>query len=176
MSGLQLSQHALVLVVVLLVTASVQIGSVRLSRRALGVVASLFVGFATGLIVLVGGEMFLAYRGVGALQDNVALGIANTVLFVCCWYFYFHYINIGEASLRSRILREVAACSGCLPDHLLTAYNTRVVVEARMERLVADGQLLHSAGRYHAGQPRMVLVAKAFAALRWLLMGKASSS
>lgn len=175
MSGLQLSQHALVLVVALLVTAFVQIGSVRLSRGALGVVSSLFVGFAAGLMVVVGGEMLLAYRGAGALQDNIALGVANIVLFVCCWYFYFHYINIGEASLRIRILREVAASSGCLPESLLAAYNTRVVVQARMERLVADGQLLHSAGRYHAGKPRMVLVAKAFAALRWLLLGKVSS-
>jgi hypothetical protein len=174
MSGLQLFQHALLLFVALLVTGVVQIGSVRFSRGSIGVVASLFVGFASGLVVLIGGAIFLSVWGAGALKDNVCLGIANTVLFVCCWYFYFHYVNIGEASLRIRIMREVAAASGCSLKQLLTAYNTRVVVGARMKRLVADGQLIYSEGRYRAGRPRMVLVAKAFAALRWVLLGKAS--
>ena len=109
MSGLQLFQHALLLFVALLVTGVVQIGSVRFSRGSIGVVASLFVGFASGLVVLIGGAIFLSVWGAGALKDSVCLGIANTVLFVCCWYFYFHYVNIGEASLRIRIMREVAA-------------------------------------------------------------------
>jgi hypothetical protein len=172
MSETQLSQHALILVFSLLVTGIVQIGIVRFSCCLIGVVFSLFVALALGLIVLVSGEIFLAVWGMGALTDNVCLSMSNTALFICFWYFYFHYINIGEASLRIRILREVASADGCLPEQLLYAYNTRVVVEARMQRLLANGQLLCIHGRYYAGKRRMILVAKAFTVLRWLLLGK----
>ncbi|MEI7863807.1 MAG: hypothetical protein WCI38_00445 [Chthoniobacterales bacterium] len=176
MSNLQLLQHALLLLAALFVTSAVQIGSVRFSRGSIGVVASLFLGFAAGVLVLLAGEIPFALWGSGGQADNICLGVSNAVLFVCSWYFYFHFINIGEASLRIRILREVAAAEGCQPDQLLAAYNSRVVLEARIERLVTDGQLLHREGRYHAGRPRMVLVAKVFAALRWLLLGEVSAS
>jgi len=176
MSGYQLLQHAVLLGGALLVTGAVQILSVRLSRGSIGVVASLFLGFAAGAVVGIVGEFCLLVWGQGRVADNLCLGVSNAVLFVCCWYFYFHYVNIGEASLRIRILREVGALGGCVTEQLLAAYNSRVVVETRMERLVADGQLLFSQGRYHAGKRRMVLVAKAFAALRWLLLGRASFS
>jgi hypothetical protein len=171
----QLWQHALLLVAALLVTGAVQIVSVRFSRGSVGVVASLFVGFAAGALVGMVGELYLLIWGQGRAADNLCLGLSNAVVFVCCWYFYFHYVNIGEASLRIRILREVGAVGGCAPEQLLAVYNSRIVVETRMKRLVTDGQLLVSDGRYYAGKPRMVLVAKAFSALRWLLLGRASA-
>ena len=170
----QLLAHLSVLVVALLGTALVQLLSVRLSGGRIGVVASLFLGFAAGLLVLLAGEVLVCVRAPGLLPDGIALAIANFVLFVCCWYFYFHFINIGEASLRIRVLREAARISGRPLEDLLAVYNVRTVVETRMQRLVQDGQLVMRGERYHAGKPRMVLVAKAFAALRWLLLGEVS--
>jgi len=175
MSDINLSEHAIVLAFALLVTGIIQIGCVRFSRSTIGVVSSLFVGFVLGFIGLLSGEFFLASSGTGGLVDSICLGISNAVLFVCSWYFYFHYINIGEASLRIRILREIDAVEGCTPQQLFCVYNTRVIVETRMKRLVADGQLIHRQGRYYAGKARMVLVAKVFTALRWVLLGRASA-
>jgi hypothetical protein len=170
----QILAHLYVLVVALLCTALVQLLSVRLCAGKIGVVGSLFLGFAAGLVVLLAGEVLVCFRGLGLLADGIALGLANFVLFVCCWYFYFHFINIGEASLRIRVLREAARVSGRPLEDLLAVYNVRTVVETRMLRLVQDGQLVVSGDRYCAGKPRMVLVAKAFAALRWLLLGEVS--
>ncbi len=170
----QIIAHLSVLVLALLCTALVQLLSVRFSGGRIGVVLSLFLGFAAGLLLLLAGEVFVCLRGPGLLLDGFGLAAANFVLFVCCWYFYFHFINIGEASLRIRVLREAARFSGRPVEDLLAAYNVRTVVETRMQRLVQDGQLVLSDERYIAGKPRMVLVAKAFAVLRWLLLGKVS--
>jgi len=170
----QLSAHLTALVVALLCTALVQLLSVRLSGGRIGVVASLFLGFAAGLLILLAGEVLVCSQGPGPLADGVAVAVANFVLFVCCWYFYFHFINIGEASLRIRLLREMARVSGGCVEDVLAVYNVRTVVETRMQRLVDDGQLVLVGERYRPGKARMVFVAKAFSVLRWLLLGKVS--
>lgn len=170
-----LGWHAGLLAGSLVITALVQLASVRLSGARIGVVLSLFVGFAAGIAALTIGEVVLCARGNGSLADNIALGLANAVLFVCCWYFYFHFINIGEASLRIRVLREVARHSGKPLDHLLGVYNVQTVVETRVERLVGGGQLLREGGRLFPGKPRLIVVSKAFAFLRLLLLGRAAN-
>ncbi len=172
----QLAVHFGVLAAALLSTGLAQLLSVRLSGGKIGVVASLFLGFAVGLLVLFVGECFAVLRGPGTASDSIGLGLANGVLFVCLWYFYFHFINIGEASLRIRVLREAARFSGQPLQELLAVYNVRTVVATRMERLVQDGQLVVEGDRFRAGKPRMVLVAKAFSFLRWLLLGQAANS
>gem|GEM_PF-1778625 len=177
MSNAQLGIHLGVLVTALLCTGIAQLLSVRLSGGRVGVVASLFLGFMVGVAILGLGEGFAVFRAGGALADNLALGLANFVLFVCLWYFYFHFINIGEASLRIRVLREAARFSGRPLADLLAVYNVRTVVGTRMERLVQDGQLvIVGEDRFAAGKPRMVLVAKAFSFLRWLLLGQTATS
>jgi len=172
----QLAAHFFALVAALLCTGLVQLLSVRLSGGRVGVVASLFLGFIAGLAVLAVGELIVTLRGPGEIRDSIGLAMANGVLFVCLWYFYFHFINIGEASLRIRVLREAARCSGQPLDALLAVYNVRTVVATRMERLVQDGQLIVEGDRFRPGKPRMVLVAKAFSFLRWLLLGQAANS
>lgn len=172
MNDCQLLLHAGALAGALLFTAFVQLLSVRVSSGRIGVVASLFIGFAAGLAALVAGEAVIAWRGPGEFADNLALACANFVLFVCCWYFYFHFINIGEASLRIRVLREAERFSGQPVESLLEVYNVRTVVGTRMKRLVEDGQLVVVEDRFQAGKPRMVMVAKAFSLLRWLLLGQ----
>jgi uncharacterized membrane protein len=160
-----------VLFVALLATASFQILGVRLA--GMQVVDSLLAAFVPGVLVLAAAEGWLLLRGSESWNETLALAAANAILFVCGWYFYFHFINIGEASLRIRVLREAAVRPGCSLEDLLLAYNVGTVVGTRLDRLVADGQLRRVGDRYHAGKPRMVVVAKAFRILRWLLLGNA---
>lgn len=176
MTTSDLGLHAIVLVAALACTSIIQLMSVRFSGGKIGVVLSLFIGFAGGLIVLILGEAVVAARAQGTFIDNVGVGLANLVLFVCCWYFYFHFINIGEASLRIRVLREVERIEGRPLEHLLEVYNVRTVVETRVERLLSDEQLVRQGDRLAPGKPRMILVSKAFALLRLLLLGKAANT
>jgi hypothetical protein len=162
--------HAAVVLLALLCTALAQLLSVRLCWC--GVVGSLFFGLAVGLVALIAGAACISIQWNDSLSNNLALGAANFVLFVCCWYFYFHFINIGEASLRIRLLREVAENPGRPLEGVLAVYNVSEVVRIRIKRLVGDGQLVETASVYQPGAPRMVLVAKAFAVLRWLLLDK----
>lgn len=171
----QLASHFFVLAIALLGTGMVQLLSVRLSGGKIGVVLSLFLGFVAGAGLLAVGELMVTLRGPGLISDSLGLAAANGVLFVCLWYFYFHFINIGEASLRIRVLREAERCSGQPLDALLAVYNVRTVVTARMERLVRDGQLILEGERFRPGKSRMVIVAKAFSFLRWLLLGQAAN-
>lgn len=169
---MQLAFHATVLIGALLITAAVQLMTVRLSSRCMGVVMSLFVGFAAGLSALATGEVILLLRLEAAYADCIGLALANFVLFICCWYFYFHFINIGEASLRIRVLREAAArTEGVTMQELLSVYNVNTVIETRVARLAADGQLVAKEGLFHAGQPKMVVVASIFSFARWALLG-----
>jgi hypothetical protein len=174
MSPSDLGLHAIVLIAALACTAFIQLMSVRFSGRKIGVVRSLFIGFAGGLFVLVVGEVAVAARAQGAVLDNLGVGLANVAIFVCCWYFYFHFVNIGEASLRIRVLREVERFEGKPLSQLLEVYNVRVLVETRVQRLLSDGQLVRSGDRLVPGKPRMILVSKAFSFLRLLLLGKAA--
>jgi hypothetical protein len=167
-----LAAHALSLVLALACTAAAQLLAVRVSNGRIGVVMSLFIGFLVGLCVLGVSEVLVGRWAGGLRADHVAMASANFVLFVCCWYFYFHFVNIGEASLRIRVLREAARFSGSPLEDLLAVYNVRAVVATRLERLVEDGQLVVADDRFCAGKQRMVLVAKTFALLRWLLLGQ----
>lgn len=172
MNNLQLAFHAAVLIGALLITAMTQLTAVRFLGGRIGVVMSLFIGFAGGLAALIVGETILFLRSEVACSDCSGLALANAVLFICCWYFYFHFINIGEASLRIRVLREAATRTGGITmRELLSVYNVTTVIETRASRLVADGQLIIKDGFFYAGQPRMVVVARAFSFARWVLLG-----
>lgn len=172
MDNMQLAFHAVVLIGALLITAAAQLTAVRFLGGRIGVVMSLFIGFAGGLVALIVGEAILFLRSEVAYSDCIGLALANAVLFICCWYFYFHFINIGEASLRIRVLREVRVrAGGVTMEELLNVYNVTTVIAARTSRLVADGQLTIRDGLFYAGQPRMVVVARAFSFARWVLLG-----
>ena len=139
------------------------------------VVLSLLGGFVFGFMVL-GGLMASGLILGRALDFSdipwvlVALSIYGGVS-----YDYFHFVNIGEASIRLRVMREVTAMKGCASISDVSAiYNADWIIDARLGRLVASGQVTRGDdGRYRLGNKRqMLMVAKAFRYLKGVVLGR----
>lgn len=122
---------------------------------------SLFLGFFMGLFAV----SFLTYRGDLELSDIILYGAIS--------YCYFHYVNIGEASVRIRVLSEILSAGGTLEQsRILELYDANHILEARLNRLTERQELQIKDQRFYLGKPRILLVAKFFRLLKLLLMGK----
>lgn len=137
---------------------------------------AIFVGMMTGL----GGVATLAWTfaqsGVAPERASDRLGIATVwgLAYLSFAYFYvFGFYNLGESARRIRLLIELRGAGerGMTLNELLTAYNARMIVEARLERLLAAGQIVRRKDRYVVAHPHMLYGAKALVQLKRLYLG-----
>lgn len=126
------------------------------------------VGFVVALAVAVG-----ALHTAGTPNaDALALATLAVLTYIALGWCYFHFVNLGIASLRIRVLEEIAEAGGTLPAAALRdRYDDRRLVETRLHRLVSGGHVVVRDGSYHRGSGWFLLVAKVFAALRRLIIG-----
>jgi hypothetical protein len=90
---------------------------------------------------------------------------------------YFNFVNLTVASLRIRILEELADSGGRMPRaSLLDRYGTASVADIRLERLVRGGHLVERNGRLHTGRLQFLVVARIFDVLRRLIFGSKHTS
>jgi len=131
-------------------------------------------GFVPGLVVMAGRSAW-ALRDMGADPADVAgYGLLNGLTYAALGWGYFHFVNMGIASLRIRMLRELEDAGGRLDrDHLLTGYNTSAVVELRINRLTGGGHFVVRDGRYFRGRLKFLYAARCFDLLRRFLFGPA---
>lgn len=131
----------------------------------LGVVLALAWGFVQGPA---GPRAAADQAGTAALWGLTYLSLA---------YFYvFGFYNLGESARRIRLLIELygAGERGLTLEELLAAYNARMIVEARLQRLLSGGQVVLRNGRYFVAHPHMLYGAKALVWLKRLYLGAAS--
>ena len=165
-------QHAVLIVAAMVINCVSQIGMVIMTGGRLSVVKSLLLGYAVGLIGLT--ALSLLVNSPSDKEGEFwALTVADVVLFTVASYCWFHYVNIGEASVRIRILREIAE-AGCdlSREEVLSRYNAQTILESRLERLVQSGQLKECESRYFLGKPRLIHVARIFDFLKLIVLGK----
>lgn len=118
---------------------------------------SIFLGFFVGLSILI----------------SATPAVEQVIFYFSAGYVYFHYVNIGEASLRIRILQIVKAANGEAGENsILALYNANKILDARIERLLARGELEARADKYFLGRPKMIYVAKFFRFLKLVIMKK----
>jgi hypothetical protein len=135
---------------------------------------SLSLGFAIGLVCVA----FLTARALHALGasaiDTAFLAMTNACTYLALAFGYFNFVNLTVASLRIRLLDEVRQAGGAIERKtLLDGYNTSSVTAIRLSRLVAGGHLVDRGdGRLVIGRRRFLAVARIFAALRWLVLGR----
>ena len=131
-------------------------------------------GFIGGLFV----AMVVSGWGVtqmpNSLQDRIGFVVLNLLTYLALAFGYFNFVNLTVASLRIRILEELADAGGRLPRAaLLDRYGTASVADLRLERLVGGGHLVERNGRLHTGRLQFLLVARIFDGLRRLIFGPA---
>jgi hypothetical protein len=133
-----------------------------------GTVKSTLFAYFIGLFMLLGLEM--------RFSVPLALDIANFVIYSASAFLYFSFFNIGETSVRIRILRELAqAPSGLSAEELIEKYSVQTMINARIERMLANGEMLLRGGRYYySGHPKFLILAKRCQALQRLILGQQS--
>ncbi len=137
----------------------------------LGILKSIFTGFAIGGLSVLSAEVYLSGRG----SDNLPMIIANVIIYSSLGYCYFHFINLGITARRIRILRELYAADGGLSlDDLLKRYNAGDMINKRLDRLLGSGQIVCRDDKYHIGKPVMLLMSKTIVAMKLLILGKKS--
>lgn len=91
-------------------------------------------------------------------------------------YAYCDFLAYGEASVRARILDEVARAGddGLTLANLLARYNVRVIMDLRFDRLAASGQIRLQGDRVVLGPNRLgqYVLAQVYRAMRRVLYGR----
>lgn len=125
-----------------------QILAYRLLRIRGRLFKSQLAGTLAGGLVLV----LLLQRGPGggpsaSLMPGDAV-VADVLLYAAFCYVYFHWNNMGETARRIRMLRELAASpEGLTFQDMVRRYSAREILERRLERLSAAGQISETDGR-----------------------------
>lgn len=135
---------------------------------------ALAVGALAGLVTTIVITLVACRRDDVSSVDTLALVGLNTLASLAFAFGYFNFVNLTVASLRIRILEELADAGGRLPRAaLLDRYGTASVADLRLERLVRGGHLVERNGRLHTGRLQFLLVARIFDGLRRLIFGSA---
>lgn len=133
---------------------------------------ALAIGAVMGLIVTLAITLVASVRGGNSAVDTLALTAMNTVASLGFAFGYFNFVNLTIASLRIRVLEEIADSGGWLPRAaLLDRYGTGSVADIRLARLVGGGHLVQRNGRLYTGRLQFLLVARIFDAVRLLVFG-----
>ena len=133
---------------------------------------ALAIGAVMGIVVTVAITIVACVRGGDSAADTLALTGMNTVAALGFAFCYFNFVNLTIASLRIRVLEEIADSGGWLPRAaLLDRYGTGSVADIRLERLVGGGHLVERNGRLYSGRLQFLLVARIFDAVRSLIFG-----
>jgi hypothetical protein len=145
---------------------------VAISRRAPRVARPRALALGAG-----GGLLVVAAVGVAAAApwDTVA---AWALTYVALVYFYvFGFYNLGESARRIRLLIELetAGARGLTLSEILARYNARMIVEARLQRMMAGGQVVARDGRYVLAGRQVLLGAKSLGLLKRIFFGAAET-
>ena len=151
-----------------------QLSVCRYSKK-MGVLKSVFLGFFCGFLMLLIVEtvyFFSTKSNVKVLSSQLAL---NIITYVALGYCYFHFINLGETARRIRIIRELwESKKGLSMDELLERYNALDIVNARIQRMIHNKQIVCRTNRYYVGKPIMLYIANLLVVMKLMLFNKKS--
>jgi len=160
-------------ILALAVNAGVQIICMRWVSE-MGLLKSIFCGFGAGLIFLLGIDIYIGFS-LHIWHLNPPYIFVDLLTYGALGYCYFHFINLGETARRIRILREFYEAGGVLSrSELLQRYNAEEMVAHRLNRMLANGQIVERDGNYYIGKPTLLLIANMIAFMKRLILGKSS--
>ena len=141
---------------------------------------SVFIGFLWSWLVVSGAIITVMTPEV--IASNSAYGLADLLvdlgIFSGLAYAYMDFISFGYSSVRTKILDVLTSHGPLSHAGLLEHYNAKYVVDQRLDRLVASGQLKQSnSGQYRLGEAKkQIVLARVYLAFRWLLFGSAAAT
>lgn len=114
------------------------------------------------------------------IKRDVAAGsllipfVTNGLSYLALSYCYYHFVQLGQTSIRIRIYTEIVA-SGCglTVEEIAGRYNDSALMRLRLQRLLESGDLVERNRRYFVGRWRFVYISRIlFRAKRLILGGK----
>lgn len=91
------------------------------------------------------------------------------MVYSCIAYSYFHVFNMSETARRIRIFYEIYKAGALPADRIISMYSSAEIVEIRLQRLLATGQLALQNGSYVMKGSFLYYVAVVVFAFRSLL-------
>ena len=129
------------------------------------------IGFLAGLIALFAFEWWLpgGFSRFGEL-------LANTLIYVCLSYSYFHFNNMGETARRIRMVRDLSERpDGMTVEEIVGTYNSLEMVRRRIGRLASAGYLVSKDNRIINGNPTFLRIAQTIRLIKWIVYGTTKS-
>jgi hypothetical protein len=144
-----------------------QIMAYRLLRAEGKLFKSQVAGTLIGGLVLA----WLLSTGPGA-SFSADVATADALLYAGFCYVYFHWNNMGETARRIRMLRELAAApEGLTFEEMVERYSAQEILERRLERLSAAGQISETDGRLVLTSGTILLSARLVGLAKQIIFG-----
>jgi len=137
-----------------------------------GLLKAVYLGFVCGLLIFMICE-FIAYRNFPA--SWLPLFTVNLIIYGCLSFSFFTFINMGETARRIRLLRELYDLpNGLTKEQILNRYNSKEIIDIRLQRLLGNGQLVLRNGSYFIASPVMLFFSGMILLMKLLILGKRS--
>ncbi|PKL35248.1 MAG: hypothetical protein CVV44_23010 [Spirochaetae bacterium HGW-Spirochaetae-1] len=98
----------------------------------------------------------IKYQGI----DFIYTLFGNLIILICLSYFYINLLNIGEVSLRIKLLSIINESDiyGIPLEELILKYNSEIIIKLRIDRLIKNGQLIEQSNKYFLGKKRQIYI------------------
>jgi hypothetical protein len=144
-------------------------------RITSGYMRAVFAGFAGGLLLFAIGQIVRFALCPEPWLEIAVLVAGDLAIFGCLSFLFFNFVNAGESAIRVRILRELREMPGPVREaDLLAVYNDQIILEARLGRMMRNGQLGCEDERYRLLSPMLAWMAEFFRVLKRLLLRRSS--
>lgn len=137
---------------------------VALARRGVSLLRSVYGGFTLGAVFVLASDL-----QAGAQAAKYA---ADGLIFCALGYGFFHFLNMGETARRIRLLLELRENGAQTEAELLGRYSAADIVDARMGRLLRNGQVRLVDGRYVVGAPAVLFMERALTIMKRIFLGR----
>ncbi len=160
--------HAIVPIISTVANVLAQLVCVR--YIGLSYYRSVVVGFVLGGVLTGGAEcLYFYWNG----MESLPLAFFNIANYCLLGFGYFSFINIGKTALRVRMLTEMKnSQNGLTLAEILAIYNARNIVDIRVDRLVRNGQLDRTNGRFYSRMSITLAIAITIDLFKLVVFGK----
>jgi hypothetical protein len=142
----------------------------RLMRLRL--LSSIFIAFIAGGIVCFAALAIALFIHAQPMLDKLALSASVLLVYSAAGFVSFAVINLGETSLRIRMMRLILENpDGLNAAEILTRYNDALTLSVRLRRMVDNRQVTVSGEALYPRPSALILAVGGIWFLKWLIYG-----
>lgn len=133
-----------------------------------------FVGFVSGLIILLGCSAWIINEFNVSARDYSMFLIVNLIIYGAMQIWFTSLLGIISVALRVRMLQFISATRSVSYPELVVAFQPDELIHRRIERLLKTGQVKQIDGQYYLNKRGLLYIALILDAYKLFLLGKKS--